>query len=325
MKRILTTLLILLAATGTRLAAQDIEPSGTYLYAVKDTCELWLDVYEPLSGSRTSVGDKAKPTIIYVFGGGFMKGEKSMSFHRLWFHRLNADGYRVIAIDYRLGLKGTTLNIGFKAVRMFGRAVALAVDDLYSAATFLVDNASEFGIDPENIVVCGSSAGAITALEAEWMLCNSDEAAEVLPEGFDFAGMVSLAGAIFSDHGSVRYDREPCPTLFLHGTKDALVKYGSLSLFNYRLESSPKLYRKFIRNGYDAEILRFKGNGHEIARSMLNNHNLITDFIETEVMGGVGRRLDATICDPSILRPDWGGQSTAAAFKQNRGATAMAE
>lgn len=324
MKKSILIISLLLAAAFSG-SAQEIEPSGTYLYAVKDSCELWLDVYEPIPGSHTRIGDKEKPTIIYIFGGGFMEGERSEPEHRMWFHRLNVDGYRVIAIDYRLGLKGITMKLGLQAVRMFGKAIDIAVEDLYSATAFLVENASEFGIQPDNIVVCGSSAGAITALQSEWMLCNSDKLASILPEGFNYAGTLALAGAIFSDHGGVKYAQEPCPTLFLHGTKDSIVKYGSIWLFNLRLESSPKLYKKFMRNGYDAEIFRFKDNGHEIAGSMRYNHNLLTDFIEIDVMKGVSRHLDAMVCDPSILRPDWGSKSTAAVFKERREANLAAQ
>lgn len=48
-----------------------ITPDGTYMFAQRDTCDLFLDVYEPAPGSMTSFEGKEKPTILFMFGGGF--------------------------------------------------------------------------------------------------------------------------------------------------------------------------------------------------------------------------------------------------------------
>ena len=56
-------------------AAQDfLSPAGTYLYAQRDTCDLFMDIYYPSAGSETHIDGKEKPTVIFMFGGGFIGG-----------------------------------------------------------------------------------------------------------------------------------------------------------------------------------------------------------------------------------------------------------
>ena len=88
------------------LLAVPVLAQKTYQFATRDTLNLYLDVYEPAPGSQTTFEGHAKPTILFVFGGGFIKGERSNAFQRAWFTRLNQAGYGVVSIDYRLGMKG---------------------------------------------------------------------------------------------------------------------------------------------------------------------------------------------------------------------------
>ena len=57
----------------------------TYLYAERDTTRLFLDVLEPAKGSVTSIDGKEKPTILFVFGGGFITGSRDDKFYQKWF------------------------------------------------------------------------------------------------------------------------------------------------------------------------------------------------------------------------------------------------
>ena len=104
MKRFLSVLVFLaLALSG---LAQENGAPCTYLYAQKDTNSLFLDIYDPVPGSPTEVDGTPKPGIIYLFGGGFVMGRRDDPSYVPWFHKLAEDGYRVISIDYRLGLRG---------------------------------------------------------------------------------------------------------------------------------------------------------------------------------------------------------------------------
>ena len=105
-KSLITTLIIL--CMGINAAAQNfLSPAGTYLYAQRDTCDLFLDIYYPAKGSQTHIDGKEKPTIIFMFGGGFITGERDNESYNKWFRQLTDNGYGVISIDYRLGLKGS--------------------------------------------------------------------------------------------------------------------------------------------------------------------------------------------------------------------------
>ena len=122
-----------------------ITPDGTYLYAKRDTCDLFLDVYEPLKGSETTAYGKEKPTVIFMFGGGFIHGTRDDVDYHKWFRQMTENGYRVISIDYRLGLKGSN-KVGVAQVNVLDKAIHMAVEDLFSATTFILENADHSGV-----------------------------------------------------------------------------------------------------------------------------------------------------------------------------------
>ena len=63
----------ILAASG--VSAQNL--SGTYMYAQRDTCDLFFDVYDPVPGAETTYEGHQKPTLLFVYGGGFVGGFRS--------------------------------------------------------------------------------------------------------------------------------------------------------------------------------------------------------------------------------------------------------
>ena len=221
-----------------------------------------------------------------------------------WFKKLTEDGYRVFSIDYRLGLKGVK-KIGITQSKVLGEAIHLAMEDLFSAVNFIIENADELGVQPDNIVVSGSSAGAITSLQADWEISNGTPYAKVLPEGFRFAGVMSFSGAIYSDQGLPKYKTGAAPTLFLHGTDDKLVPYTRIKFMNLAFAGSSTIVKEFQDKKYNYNILRFKDRGHEIANNMMISYPDEIQFLETNVMRKERRIVDAMIDDPSIPVPDW--------------------
>ncbi|MGN1219340.1 MAG: alpha/beta hydrolase, partial [Candidatus Cryptobacteroides sp.] len=150
--KIFTLVSILLATAVHEGFAQTVtEPDATYLYAKRDTCDLFMSVYEP---SATALEKEGKPLVLFMFGGGFQEGNRDSEWYQEWFSQLNTNGYRVISIDYRLGLKGVEDSISAKASRL-GNAIHIAVEDLFSATEFIIDNAESLGVDPERIVISG--------------------------------------------------------------------------------------------------------------------------------------------------------------------------
>ena len=303
-KRLISTLLAVCALALT-VRAQNI--SGTYLFEHRDTCDLYMDVYEPSPGSITSYDGKEKPTILFVFGGGFIRGERSHESYLEWFRMLNDSGYRLITVDYRLGLKDVDMSFSplkiFATARATRHAVEMAVEDVFSATSFILDNADELGVDPGNIVIAGSSAGAMTALAAEQEICNRTALASVLPEGFNYAGVMSFAGAIVSDTGKVKYRSEPCPMLLLHGTADKTVNYKKIHFGKYGIFGSSVLASLAKKKGYSYNIYRYRDHGHDIADNMQHLWREQQWFLERNVMEGQRRIVDAFVDDPSV--PAW--------------------
>lgn len=310
MKKILAILTLCVTASMEMLAAGNdnvCNPDGTYKFAERDTCDLFLDVYNPTGPEVDALGNK-KPTIVFVFGGGFIAGQRNDPFYARWFRAMNENGYRIVSIDYRLGLKGAG-KVGIGQVNELEHAIQIAVEDLFSATVFLIDNAESLGIDPDNIVISGSSAGAITVLQADYELSNSTSLSSVLPEGFRYAGVMSFAGAIFSREGPLDYKRGASPTLMMHGTEDRLVPYSQIRFFNLGFFGSDKIAGRLLRCGCSYNMLRFTGHGHEISGSMYETIGYQLAFIEENIMKGVPRIIDATITDPAIPSGEGTSQS----------------
>lgn len=285
------------------LEAQDkqISPDGTYMFVKRDTCDLYLDVYNPAEGSRTSIAGKEKPTVIFMFGGGFIRGTRDDQSYNHWFRKMTENGYRIISIDYRLGLKGST-KVGVAQVNVLDKAIHMAVEDLFSATQFIIDNAETLGVDPDNIVISGSSAGAITVMQAEYEISNMTKWASVLPAGFNYAGVMSFSGAILSREGKVDYKNRPCPTLMLHGTSDELVPYKQIAVFNLGFFGGGKLVERFAKFGFNYNMYHFTDYGHEIAMSMATTMDLQFKFLENNVMQNKMRIVEAWIDDPDVWK-----------------------
>lgn len=104
---------------------------------------LMLDLYRP-AGTRGPL-----PVIIFIHGGGFVLGDRSMSPDlRRYFAR---DGFAMASIDYRL-LPGTPF--------------PGAIEDVRTAVRWLRANANRLGLDPRHIGLWGTSAGAYLATMA---------------------------------------------------------------------------------------------------------------------------------------------------------------
>lgn len=291
---------LLMAAAA---SAQDgtITPDGTYMYERRDTCELFMDVYNPAEDSETTYMGIRKPTVIFMFGGGFIRGTRDDRSYHSWFRMMTENGYKVISIDYRLGLKGSS-KVGVAQVNVLDKAIHMAVEDLFSATDFIIENAEQLEVDPSNIVISGSSAGAITVMQAEYELANRTAYASVLPEGFNYAGVMSFSGAILSREGKVDYATAPCPTLMLHGTADKLVPYKQIKFFNLGFFGGGRLVERFKKFGYNFNMYHFLDYGHEIAGSMYSTLDIQKKFLECNVMQKKMRIVEAWISDPDVWK-----------------------
>jgi acetyl esterase/lipase len=189
----------------------------TYSYATKDGQNLELDVYLPsddLSENRA--------TIIYVHGGGFSGGSRNDENNVRFCNRLAQLGYVSVSMSYRLTRQGKSDGFSCDCPASDKlKTFSAAVDDIRDATSFLIKNREHFRIDPNKIILAGSSAGA----EAILMTGYQPPMCYDLPSGpVSYAGLVSMAGAI--PDTIIIYDESAVPTLFFHGTCDNLVPYN---------------------------------------------------------------------------------------------------
>lgn len=250
----------------------------TKIFSQTDTAALKLDIYY-----QGGISEK-KPTILFVFGGGFVLGRRDSKLYEPYFNTLIEHGFKVVSVDYRLGLKGKKFPSPFNTSNLRS-AIDTATTDVYKATDYIIKNAKALGIDTGMIIISGSSAGAITALHADYNKRNATPLAAKLPAGFQYKGVISFAGAILSYKGAPKYAIAPAPTMLFHGTADKLVPYNKVRLFNRGFFGSKYLAHRFRKNSYPYYFQYVQDMGHEIAGSpMAENLPDILWFIENYVV-----------------------------------------
>lgn len=232
---------------------------STHVFAVKDGQELKLDIYSLDSDFNTK-----QPCLIFVFGGGFKEGTRDAEYYSNYFQYFAERGFKVVSIDYRLGMKNQKVPGVFNYKPLLN-SIGIAVADLYSATEFLLEHADYLNIDTSKIIISGSSAGALTVLQADYEKRNQKELASVLPQSFQYAGVISFAGAVFSKEGKPSYKITPAPTLFFHGSGDNLVPYKQIRVFRLGLFGSKSLAKQFRKKGYPYVFYSMDNVGHEAA------------------------------------------------------------
>lgn len=266
----------------------------SFVYAVKDTSSLGLDVYS----MRSDDSNHKKACIIFVFGGGFVKGKRDDSLYNNYFNSLAENDYLVVSISYRLGLKGVKKVSRFR-LKPFKNAVAMAVDDIYDATNWLISRASQLGIDTSMILLSGSSAGAISVLTAEFERRNNYAASDKLPPEFQYAGIISFSGAILSFDGRLKYQSTPAPKLMFHGTADRIVPYRDIRFLNKGFYGSGSIAKISKENNYPYYLFSEEGMGHEVAvLPMFYNMPEILDFLNNYIVKRKPYQINVLFKDP---------------------------
>lgn len=190
----------------------------TYTYSTKDGENLDLDIYLPEFDS-----EEKRPTLIYVHGGGFSEGTRDNKGTQEFCNQLAGYGYVVVSMSYRLTRKDKPEGFGCdcSATDKLNTFYA-AVEDVQDATFFLIQTREQFAIDPQKIILAGSSAGAEAVLNTAYQppYCYGLDSGPV-----SFAGVIGMAGAI--PDTIALYEESAVPSLLFHGTDDNLVPYAT--------------------------------------------------------------------------------------------------
>lgn len=301
MKKQILLCIVALLLTATSLASEGV-CKKTYTFAHRGERAMCLDIY--------STSESVEPCLLYIFGGAFLAGQRAEEEVVPVYEYFAQRGWKVVAIDYRLGLLPLLEEpeverslLDFRA--MLINAIDIATEDLLDATAFVVSNADTLSIDPTKIVTLGSSAGAITALQAEWSICNSKPVASVLPKDFNYAGVIAMAGAICSSGRKLEWAKEPCPMLLFHGDADRNVPYDKQSLFGVSLFGSEVIATSLREHGYPYWFYDAENMDHNLSwRPMYFLRTEMELFAERMVFGGEKLYIHQRVTDASLPELD---------------------
>jgi pimeloyl-ACP methyl ester carboxylesterase len=252
--------------------------------------DLKLDIYYPKVDTF-----KHRPLVMLIHGGAFYIGSKESAAERSLATTLAKSGYLVASIDYRLGFRLTPSDVELSAYR--------AVQDAHAALRFLAHNASGLGIDPQQVYVGGTSAGAVAALNVSFL--DNDERPERIIEAekegtvskieasgnkynekFEIKAVANMWGAVADLN---IFDRdEKISVLSIHGTADGIVPYNydhpfQNSLYVNRLlmdkmYGSKPIHERLQILGNRNRLISLNGLGHE---PELDNYKTLNQYMDT--------------------------------------------
>ena len=196
--------------------------------------DLLADVYQP-------AGDPAecRVGIIWVHGGGFTQATRNGPAEKAWGTALAGRGFVLVSIDYRLG-SGEPFGLDQASDPDRIAIVSNAIADASTAMRWLRSAAAQWRVDPNRLVIGGTSAGAMTALGAALTSPAADRPCAV----------VSVSG----DLDPAWVSSDPLPALFIHGDSDMLVPY----------QSAVDAVQLWTDAGGQAQLVTVNGAGHEI-------------------------------------------------------------
>ncbi len=218
----LIALTLLVAVSVSQLMAQRYQNQifnevdfKTETYLKTHTEALKLDIYQPKNDDANN-----RPLLLFVHGGGFAGGARDEPEIAEFCKNMARRGIVAISMSYTLTMKGKSFGCDQSAENKLA-TFKQAGFEINEAANFLLEKKSELKINSELVVLAGSSAGAEAVLHAAFL----PETQKSLPAGFQYAGLISMAGAIIDLNLITK--ETAMPMQLFHGTCDDLVPYGS--------------------------------------------------------------------------------------------------
>lgn len=257
--------------------------------------DLKLDVYYP----KTDIF-KNRPLVMLIHGGAFYIGSKESACEQALATSLAKCGYLVASIDYRLGFKLTPSDIEQSAYR--------AIQDAHAALRFLSHNAKGLGIDPAQVYVGGTSAGAVASMNVAFMdnderperiledskaglLTKIEDSGNKYTETFEIKSIANLWGAV-ADLNILDTD-EKISVLSIHGTADEIVPFENDYPFRNslmvnrlvmdKMYGSKSIHDRLKIQGNRTRLIALEGLGHEPELETYNTLNQYMDTITYQV------------------------------------------
>lgn len=134
---------------------------------------------------------KIKPIVIDIHGGGFISSYKEMD--SLFANYLAQRGYIVFNVNYRLA---------YPKFNVFDQ-----IDDISNAVKWIIENASKYGGNIDDMYIVGHSAGGVLAL-AESLLCNDEKMRKdynIENRNYNYKGIILDCGALHFYDSSIAY------------------------------------------------------------------------------------------------------------------------
>lgn len=229
--------------------ADEFEPDQRLTYKTVGKVELKLDVFLPPDHDASD----SRPAVVFFFGGGWNGGVTKQFYEQS--RQLAKRGVIGISADYRV--KARHKATPFECV-----------SDAKSAIRWVREHAAELGVNPDQIVASGGSAGGhlavctglIEGLEEE----SEDQSVSSVPNAMILFNPVldtTKKGFGLKKVGAKRQTEiSPChhvrsgivPTILFHGTADKTVPFENAQRFTSLMKAA----------GNACELHSFEGKGH---------------------------------------------------------------
>ncbi|HMX03104.1 MAG TPA: T9SS type A sorting domain-containing protein [Chitinophagales bacterium] len=239
---------------------------------------LFLDLYHPPVAEDPLT---YKPCVFFVHGGGLVGGDKDSEGAKDLGYLYARMGYVFVSIDYRVGWNNGDADDGCGGDSTdLRRATYRAVQDTRAAYRWIKAYGPLYGVDTNNIIVEGNSAGSMLLLYALYAdqedydpmfydeLGSIDSAVNELTNfGFDPIGCITEAAGIEDTTLLLIKD---VPHLFFHGTCDSIVPFfHGPTFFCFQpfpyptMNGSWPIVQMFKRNDRNYHFYIAEGAGHD--------------------------------------------------------------
>lgn len=192
------------------------------------TENLLLDVYRPSGDNATG-----RWAIVFVYGGGFWQGNKIIPINVAWCKTMAKTGFIVFAIEYR---KLPQTQVFADTTKRIDLGTPLVGADTRAAVRFIRAHANTYKIDPNKIIVMGTSSGGFGAMAATYDAAL--DSGNISNQGFSGTPnlCISTSGGLpMATLDRIEQNEPPC--FLIHCTEDPIpFQLYAIAPYNKALE-----------------------------------------------------------------------------------------